>query len=388
MPQNTPFTPSHPESPKRGIIVGLFPDLLTVGGVQLAGRHTAAALATFAEKHRLAYRFLSLNDSSGEQLVRVDGTDFAACGFERAKLRLVFGAMQLARRKPLFVLAAHPNLAPLAAAMRRLAPQLRIVVMTHGIEVWSRLSWLRRNTLRSADLVLAPSTYTAHKLPAAQGIAENKIQRLPWALDPDFRVLTASPEQLRVPASFPPGRSILTVGRWAANERYKGVDELLRVLPGLIESVPDLHLVAVGDGDDRPRLEKTAKDLAISHRVHFFRVLTREELAACYLHCDVFALPSSGEGFGFVFLEAMAFAKPVVGCAHGGIPDLVEEGVTGHLVQQGDKEKLASTLRRLLLDDRLRCELGNAARERVRSKFRFEDFAARLGETLEPFIVA
>ena len=386
MPRSAPFTPANPEPPKRGVIVGLFPDLLSVGGVQLAGRHTVAALAAFAEKHRLACRFLSLNDSSGEQLVRVDGAGFAACGFGRAKLRFVFKAMQLARRRPSFVLAVHPNLAPIAVAMRSLAPQLHVAVMTHGIEVWSPLPWLRRNALNRADLVLAPSTFTAHRLPTAQGIAENKIHRLPWALDPDFEALTVSPEQLPLPAGFPSGRSILTVGRWAANERYKGVDDLLRVLPGLIESVPDLHLVAVGDGDDRPRLERIAKELAIWQRVHFLDGLTREELAACYARCDVFALPSSGEGFGFVLLEAMAFGKPVVGGAHGGIPDLVEEGATGFLIQQGDKEKLAAALRRLLLDEQLRCELGSAARKCVRNKFRFEDFQVGLGEALEPFV--
>jgi glycosyltransferase involved in cell wall biosynthesis len=102
----------------------------------------------------------------------------------------------------------------------------------------------------------------------------------------------------------------------------------------------------------------------------------------------VFALPSRGEGFGFVFLEAMAFGKPVVGGAHGGIPDLVEEGATGLLIQQGNNEKLAKALKKLLLDDRLRHELGSAARERVRSRFQFKDFETRLGEILGPLVVA
>jgi glycosyltransferase involved in cell wall biosynthesis len=84
----------------------------------------------------------------------------------------------------------------------------------------------------------------------------------------------------------------------------------------------------------------------------------------------------------------MAFGKPVVGGAHGGIPDLIEEGTMGFLVQQGDKEKLATVLRKLLLDGRLRCELGKAARESVRNKFRFEDFETGLGETLEPLLVS
>ncbi len=120
---------------------------------------------------------------------------------------------------------------------------------------------------------------------------------------------------------------VLTVGRWAATERYKGADELIEAIAQLQASMPELHLVVVGGGDDLPRLRKLASDRGIFDRVVFLEGLSREQIAACYAHCDVFALPSTGEGFGLVFLEAMAFGKPVVGADSGGIPDLVEDVV-------------------------------------------------------------
>jgi glycosyltransferase involved in cell wall biosynthesis len=136
----------------------------------------------------------------------------------------------------------------------------------------------------------------------------------------------------------------LTVGRWDSTERYKGADTLLAALPQVLKTAPDASLVLVGDGDDRPRLEHLARDLGVSEHARFLHGLTPEQLFTCYKNCEVFALPSHGEGFGFVFLEAMACAKPVIGGAHGGIPDIVEDGVRGLLVPHGDAERLAQAL--------------------------------------------
>ena len=105
-----------------------------------------------------------------------------------------------------------------------------------------------------------------------------------------------------------------------AAEKYKGADNLIAALPSVLKAAPDTSLVLVGDGDDRPRLEHLARDLGVSEHAHFLFGLTPEQLFACYANCDIFALPSRGEGFGLVFLEAMAHGKPVIGGAHGGIP--------------------------------------------------------------------
>src|SRR6202035_5539885 len=135
--------------------------------------------------------------------------------------------------------------------------------------------------------------------------------------------------------------------------RYKGADELIRAIPRLWASVPDIHLVAVGGGDDLPRLRAIASDLGVTDRVHFLQNLTRDEVAACYAHADIFALPSTGEGFGLVFLEAMAFSKALVGAACGGAIDLIEDGVNGLLVPPNDAPSLTGALSRLLCDQDL-----------------------------------
>jgi glycosyltransferase involved in cell wall biosynthesis len=153
---------------------------------------------------------------------------------------------------------------------------------------------------------------------------------------------------------------------------------LISALPRVLKNVPDASLVLVGDGDDRPRLEQLARDLGVSAQAHFLYGLTSEELFACYANCEIFALPSRGEGFGLVFLEAMAHAKPVIGGAHGGIPDIIEDGVTGTLVPHGDVEQLAEALGALLSNPGEAKEMGARGKDRVAQLFSFAQFESRL----------
>jgi glycosyltransferase involved in cell wall biosynthesis len=364
------------------MIVGLFPDLLSVGGIQTAGRHTAAVLARIAAERSWEARFLSLNDPVGRHETAAAGIQFEFDGFDRAKLHFTLEALKLARRDAHLVVATHPNLAVPAAGMRVKARGLPLIVMSHGVEVWKPLSRLRQAGLRAADCVLAPSRYTAARLHDVQQIPTEHIRVLHWALDPAFRNLASAADNLPLPDSIPRSRYVLAVGRWASAERYKGFDTLIRTLPQLRRAVPDLHLVFVGEGDDQPALEDLARSLDVREGVRFVSGLTGAQLVAAYRHAEIFALPSGGEGFGFVFLEAMALGKPTVGGNHGGIPDIIQDGVTGFLVPHGDAARLAERLTLLLSEPPLATEMGRRGRERVLQHFRFEDFEAGFREIL------
>jgi glycosyltransferase involved in cell wall biosynthesis len=96
----------------------------------------------------------------------------------------------------------------------------------------------------------------------------------------------------------------------------------------------------------------------------------------------MFALPSRGEGFGLVYLEAMACGKPVIGGAHGGAPEVIEDGVTGYLVQHGDPVQLATSIETLLANPEMAKEMGRRGKERVENEFRFNIFAKALKKIL------
>ena len=365
-------------------IIGLFTDVLPAGGVQRASRHVAAVTAKIAADRGMTARFLSLNDPQGLHTVRVGALEFTASGYAGSKFQFALAALRAAGRKPALVIALHPHLAPVLWAMKARGGGFRSMVFTHGVEVWQPLGWPRGPALRSADLVLGPSTDTVHHLISAQHILPGKVLRLPWGLDPEFEARIGAVAPPLPPPGFPrTGRIVLTVGRWDPAERYKGADNLIAALPRVLKSAPDVSLVLVGDGDDRPRLEQIARDLGVSEHAHFLYGLAPEQLFACYANCDVFALPSRGEGFGLVFLEAMALAKPVIGGAHGGIPDIVEDGVTGLLVPHGNIERLAEALETILSNPTRAREMGAQGRDRLEKRFSFRQFQLNLIEILD-----
>jgi glycosyltransferase involved in cell wall biosynthesis len=327
-------------------------------------------------------RILSLNDEPELKRLKVAEREIVFTGSERAKGRFLMAAIRSARRsfnkgksKIKLVVAGHPNLAPVVRAMRFAAPRVKSIICTHGVEVWEPLTRMRRMALRSASVVLAPSKYTAVQVAAVQGVAPEKIRVLPWALDPQFEALAPQAAKSVVPANFPEGRVVLTVGRWRADERYKGMDTLITALPRLLPRFPELQLAAVGDGDDRAWLEDLAEESGVERHVHFLSGLSYAELAACYAHSEMFALPSKGEGFGLVYLEAMACGKPVIGGAHGGAPEVIDDGKTGYLVPHGDPAQLATAIETLLADPALEQEMGRSGKQRVENEFRFNVFA-------------
>jgi len=368
-------------------VSGLFPELLGVGGVQEAGRLTVFALDQIARRRGWSLDVAALNDPAGSHALRLDDKETPFQGFARSKMSFILSAMKRAcaamRCQAHIILAGHPNLAPMAVWMQKTSSHARAIVVAHGVEVWKPLPVLRRASIRSAFLVAAPSSYTIEKLVQQQRVPAERTRKIPWPLSPAFLHFADRPADLPLPAGFPAGDILLTVGRLAAAERYKGTDSLIQALGQLRDAFPALRLVSVGGGDDLPRLQGLAKELGVSDRVHFLEGLTRPEVAACYAHAEIFALPSSGEGFGLVFLEAMAFRKPVVAAAAAGALDVVRDEVNGVLVPPQDTASLVAALRKLLANRALRETLGQRGAAMVRDAYRFDSFQTEWERVLD-----
>jgi phosphatidylinositol alpha-1,6-mannosyltransferase len=265
----------------------------------------------------------------------------------------------------------------LARAERLVPAPLRApyAVFLHGVEAWRRLGPVDRHLLAGAALRLANSNYTADRVREANPEI-GPVDVCPLALLPGSH---AAPSAGGRPAS----RMVLTVGRMASGERYKGHDELIDAWPGVIAAQPDAELVVVGEGDDRPRLEERARGGRAGHRIRFTGFVGRAELDALFAGAAVFAMPSRGEGFGLVYLEAMAHGLPCVGSRHDAAREVIADGRTGLLVDLDRPGALAAALIRLLGDEGLRTKLGESGRERLRTQFTFDGFSRRVGSLLE-----
>ncbi|WP_232493653.1 glycosyltransferase [Novosphingobium kaempferiae] len=181
-----------------------------------------------------------------------------------------------------------------------------------------------------------------------------------------------------VPMPAAPDRvRLLFVGRL---ELRKGADILLDALPGLLRDHPQLDVDIVGDdqqviGKDTLRRtfeERCRRDGVDTARVTFHGAVSREDLLRHYAGCDIFVAPSRYESFGLIFVEAMIFAKPVVGIAVGGVVDVVADGVNGLLIPRDDPAMLADALAQLIRDPERRRAMGRAGRAAYEEKFRME----------------
>jgi glycosyltransferase involved in cell wall biosynthesis len=283
------------------------------------------------------------------------------------------------RTRPQVVIFGHVNLSVLSLAMKIRRPQTRFVTTVFGVDVWGGLSPARRMALRHMDRVWAISSYTANRVTDLYHIPGDRVRLMPLSLPPNFEL--SAPVGGRVNGSFDKPL-ILTVARLDASERYKGVDTVIRALPSVAASMPSVEYVIVGEGSDRARLQRLVSELKLEKRVHFLGRLDDQRLSRLYRDCDIFAMPSRKEGFGLVFLEAMAAGKPVVAAWAGGTPEVVGDHETGFLVPYGDVRALAQALTTLVNDDGLRVRMGEAAKSRVAHKYRFEHFAIRVQDLL------
>jgi phosphatidylinositol alpha-1,6-mannosyltransferase len=279
-------------------------------------------------------------------------------------------------------LIGHVNYAPLGVLLKRLQPQVRYGVIAYGAEVWSRLPLARRRALRSADFVVSISEYTKAKLVEVQGIRAERVYIPPNAVAWNDSAIHRVHKATRVCERDGKRVRVLSVCRLDAREQYKGVDTVIKALPAVLARVPDLEYVVVGTGSDLERHKKMAADLGVADRVQFLGSVDEGTLRSAYESCDVFALPSAGEGFGIVFLEAMHYRKPIIAANSGATPEVVTDRETGMLVESGNVEQLAAAMIALCTNRPERDRMGNAGSKRLQENFTFAHFKRRLHEII------
>lgn len=212
-----------------------------------------------------------------------------------------------------------------------------------------------RASVRRADLVLTVSQYARTRIAEAYGLKRERVAVVPPPLD-----VARWRAALDTHASPRDGtRTVLCVARMY---RRKNIGSLVRATALLRSRVPDVRVRIVGDGPGRPGVERLVQHLDLGMHVHLDGQLDFDRLARAYADCDIFCLPSLQEGFGLVFLEAMAAGKPVVCCGGTAVAELVEDGTNGVVVPQRDDAGLADALERLLQDADARRRMGTANR--------------------------
>jgi len=350
------------------------------GGRALAGRLLESACEEYASARGLRVSVLALGSGGGPEGTRYFGRD-------QRRLAVAVWRRQLAdrtgSRRPVFVfdlLGPARVQAWLPARLR--APYL---IPMYGIEVWRPLSWERRRALDRATVRFAISRHTVERaLPFAPGLAG----------PPATPVVPLALEERQAEGAVDAGLLrrlgvgyLLIVGRMASGERYKGHEQILEAMLEL----PEARLVVVGEGDDRPRIAARAADLGLARRVTFTGFVSEATLLELYRRAAVFVMPSLGEGFGLVYLEAMRAGKPCVAARGSAAEEVVVHGETGLLVGSDGTAgggELTAALRTLLDSPETARRMGEAGRRRWREDFGADRFRARVAPLLDRLLEA
>jgi phosphatidylinositol alpha-1,6-mannosyltransferase len=362
-------------------VLVLAPPLQAVGGIQNYVHTLFAALQNVLGEDGV--RIVAV-PSEPEQ--RNDGSSAL-----RPFVKLHFLASALAAAiswTPDFIICAHIGVAPAGRIIQKLT-RIPYWVILYGIEVWGELSPAKQKALRATQRLVSITRFTLNATIVRHSLDNPRALILPPTLPKEK---TQAPATARISSDDTQPPIVLTVGRVASSERYKGHDVMLEAWPSVLRRLPDAVYWIVGGGDDLPRLEAKALELGIAASVRFAGPVSPEELAVCYHRCCVFAMPARteldaraprGEGFGIVYLEAMAHGKPVVGPRVGAPAEFIRAGEHGLLVDPASASEVADALIELLEDPERARRMGEAARRFVTSEFSFESFCKRLRESLQ-----
>ena len=344
-------------------VLGLFPWIgpESLGGIQLSGRLAWEDIVASAPQNAttlLCYA-PSIHLQEGDRLPQT------------YIMRSRFAAVRLTLRrlwKADMVFIWHISLL-------RLLPFLRIrsahvILFLHGIEVWRRHDLLTRLLLPRVNLFVSNSNYTWQCfLTYYPSLAGKPHQTVYLGVDAPADIPSAEPAD-------PP--AVLIISRLARGEDYKGHRELIAAWPLVLQHIPNAALWIAGDGDLRPALEHLVATRGLTQHIRFFGRISEEQKQDLLMRCRCFAMPSRGEGFGLVYLEAMRLGRPclVSDCDAG--REVVNPPEAGLAVNPDDTQALAAALLRLLTPGNEWSQWSVQARRRYESQFTARHFQERL----------
>lgn len=375
----------------RGLVFAMTTAAPEGGGIAAVNRMLIPILVEIAEERRFELTIVSLEGTTQDRAPGLpEPIAYHGCDGRRS----VF-ALELLRRvpeRPLYFferVGLSRPLLPLAAV-----GLARTVIFAHGTDNWRMAGPIIRLSLRASSLVMTNSHYTMrrmreHKIRAA-------VAACPLGLSSSFRLrdLESPLTRRRLVLQACDGgqhelgeRVLLLVGRLDPREGEKGHATLIAALPEILTRHRNVQLVCPGPGEHRAHLSRLAMDHGVASSVFLPGFVPTSTLEQLYEQCYALVMPSSQEGFGLVYLEAMNYAKPCVGCRGDGAEDVIEHGETGYLLRRwNDRHELVCILDTLLDDPMLAQTLGRNGLKRLHAYFTTAQFRSRFKALLTPVL--
>lgn len=347
-------------------VLGLFPTFKagSIGGVQESARIAWEAISRHASAQRGQATLFCYGSKSAE-LYSASDFSFAS------KPATVLMALRHEWRAQVVVIW-HAGLLKLLPFFRLAGA--KVVLFLHGIEVWRKLDWLSRKQLQRVSLFLCNSDHTWNRFltfnPELSGHNRQTVA---------LGMLTPSSQPAQAPSAPP---AVLMLGRLSRSEDYKGHREVIAAWPLVQAQYPDAELWIVGDGELRADLEQAAIAHGLGASVRFWGYLPEERKQELLMRCRCLALPSRGEGFGLVYLEAMRLGRPCLVSTLDAGREVVNPPDAGLAVNPAETAEVAAALGRLLADTPEWHDWSEQAVRRYENAYTARHFQERLVNAL------
>ncbi len=355
------------------------------GGIQVFNNHLIKALAELGNNLSV----VSLNDSKSLNNAKCSFMPCGKYGYFKKTAFIINTLRQIFSFKPDLILCGHINFSPFCLLLKTIfkAPYFTI---THGIEAW-RLRGLKRLGLRCSLEILSVSRFTKNEiLKQLPHYGEDNIFILPNTFDAEKFKPQPKPEYLMNKLNIKPDDKILlTIARLSKQEKYKGYDLVIMAMKEIVKEVPNAKYIIVGSGSDEERIKALISDNNLEDKVILNGFIPHEEIVDYYNLCDVFVMPSKAEGFGIVFLEALACGKPVIAGNIDGSGDALLDGELGFLVNPHNLSEIKAAIIKILKREAPESLLdGPYLRQRILEFFSFHKFKERVSEIISAKVIS
>lgn len=317
----------------------------TTGGIQKMTRTLAYALQTLATRKGWEFTLWSAYDKKDDVMPKyLPAGNFK--GFMADRYNFIIKGIKLGRQSDVIIIS-HINMAIVGLLIKLIKPKCEVVLIAHGIEVWRPLSLIKQMFLRSLDKVMCVSAFTKADMIKRHGVRAEKCVVINNAIDPFMKLPVSFDKPVHLLQRYglhADDNILFTLTRLSATEQYKGYDQVLKTLTQIKASYPGVKYLLSGkyDAAEKLRLDHLIAQYDVKDEVILTGFIDEEELAEHFLLADVFILPSKKEGFGIVFIEALACGLPVIcGNADGSL-DAILNGELGKAIDPDDPDALAT----------------------------------------------
>ncbi len=343
--------------PKSSKVCFVFLSIFSVeGGIQSYVKDVLSAYADNKEVPQ-ADIFLLRDTLVENSFIRHPNLNFICLGnrsIQISRLKLAYSFTKaLLQKRYSKVVCGHIILTPLIYPLCQFF-RVPLILMTYGKEVWNQVPRVQKRALQGVREIWTISRYTRDLACAAHQLDPQKFQMMPCVVQGHLFTPGSKNADLLARYGLQDSRVLMTVARLWSGDIYKGVDITIRALPDILKVFPNVKYLVIGRGDDQPRLEQLAQELGVRDRVVFAGYVAADALVEHYRLADGYVMPSR-EGFGIVYLEAMACGIPVIAGNEDGSADPLQDGKLGWRVPHRNPQAVAQACIELLKGEDPRC---------------------------------